>query len=191
MTITAEPMWRCFVAIPLPGDVREVLERAVAPWRAELDARWTEPGDWHTTLHFVGSVAPDRIPALSASLAADLAAEAPFAAAIDGLGAFPSVARATVPVCLLSDPLRRLQRLARIASGAVTSVLGHAGQERRRFRPHVTLARLRRPMSVADWLRARSAPTAAVSVREACLMRSGLGGHPARYDVVARFPLTA
>lgn len=192
MTTVAEPAWRCFVAIPLPTDVRDVLQRTVAPWRAELDtARWTEPDDWHTTLHFVGSVAPDRIPALSASLAADFASEATFVTATDGLGAFPSAARATVLVCLLADPLRRLQRLAAIASRAVTSVLGDAGQEHRWFRPHVTLARLRRPTPVAEWLGGRSAPAAPLSVREACLMRSRLGRHPARYDVVARFPLAA
>ena len=191
MTTTGEPMWRCFVAIPLSADVRGALEQTVAPWRTELDARWTEPDDWHSTLHFVGAVAPDRIPALSASLAADLAGETPFVAATDGLGAFPSAVRATVIVCLLADPLRRLQRLSRVVSGAVTSVLGDVGLEHRRFRPHVTLARLRRPTSVADWLRGRSAPEAPLPVREACLMRSRLGRHPARYDVVARFPLTA
>ncbi len=184
-------MWRCFVAVPLPDDVRDVLAEAVGPWRAELDARWTEAHSWHTTLHFVGWVAPERIPALTASLAADLAGEASFMAATHGLGAFPSPSRATVLVCLLADPLRRLQRLARLASGAVRSVLGDVGEEHRRFRPHVTLARLRRPTPLGDWLRGHAAPAATLPVAETCLMRSRLGGHPARYDVIARFPLSA
>ena len=91
--------WRCFVAVPLPEDLRLDLTNDVTAWRAEPDApdlRWTDPAGWHLTLAFLGWIDAE----LSEDVLARLVAPAKNARQADltagGLGAFPSPRRARV-----------------------------------------------------------------------------------------------
>ncbi|HEX6475430.1 MAG TPA: hypothetical protein VF114_10150, partial [Candidatus Limnocylindria bacterium] len=51
--------WRCFVAVPLPADLRTALSEWVSGIRQdaalEADWRWTDPDGWHDTLDFLGA----------------------------------------------------------------------------------------------------------------------------------------
>ena len=52
---------RLFVAINLPDDVRRAVDEAVEVVRErDMPARWTDPGQYHVTLKFIGEVRPDR-----------------------------------------------------------------------------------------------------------------------------------
>ena len=179
--------WRCFVAVLVPDEIRAPLDAAIAPARRELDASWTDPSGWHVTLDFLGPVRPDAIGQLDRAVSKAVSGERRFVARTGGLGAFPSPGRARVLFYGLSAPGHALERLAAATAGAVAPLLG--ARETVRFRPHVTLARLRRPQAVGEWLTAKTVPSCAFEVADACLMRSHLGRGPARYEVVARFPL--
>jgi 2'-5' RNA ligase len=68
--------------------------------------------------------------------------------------------------------------------------LGFARDERV-FRPHVTLARLKRPADVRELLRAAEVTPHEVQISEVVLFRSHLGPEGSRYEVVAKSPLMA
>ena len=177
---------RLFIAIPLPEPVR----RALLGLRSGLPgARWVEPEAMHLTLRFLGEVDEDEAEDIDAALAA---IDAPaFELAISGIGCFQSRRRVrSVWVGLeRSEPLARLQ-------GKVESAVVRAGfePEGRKFKPHVTLARMKNTpaghvgayMETHDTFAVAPFPAAAFT-----LVRSHLGRDGAHYEVLAEYPLQA
>jgi 2'-5' RNA ligase len=135
---------RLFAAVALP----EPVERAAGEWLASLEAgfgrgvRWVRPEGLHLTLHFFGAVPAEARPQIEAALAAGVAAGGgPFELALEGLGAFPSPARARVVWVGAAGPgVERLVRLQRAVAEAVAA----AGfpLEQRPFHAHLTLGRV-------------------------------------------------
>lgn len=166
---------RLFVALHLPADVRAHADRALRRVRAELpDLRWVPPERWHLTLAFFGDVADARLDATRDRVARRVVGLSPVALRLAGAGSFD---RRALWLGVDGDlvPLRRL-------AGALSV-------ERRPYRPHLTVARLRGPVD----------PSAAVGALATYagpgwesstvhLVRSRLGPHPT-YEDVAVFPL--
>jgi len=128
-------MPRTFLAIDLPEPVRQALQHA-RPQRA-VGVRPVRENQLHLTLHFLGEVHNDQLPVLlDAMKAIQFAA---FELTIAGIGRFPPRGQATVVWAGLttSDALQSLHQ-------QIGTALLNAGfrVERRRYRPHVTLARL-------------------------------------------------
>jgi 2'-5' RNA ligase len=182
-----------FVAIVPPEPVVEDLEEFLGPRRdATRDTqplRWTLPEHWHLTLAFAGSV-PDRsYDDLVARLERAAAKRSPVAARVAGGGAFPNVGRARV---LFAGVDTDAEELRRAATGA-RAALAKAGVEvdGQRFRPHLTLARMRRPVEATNWVRLLDAYSGPPwQVEEVCLVASHLGEGPRRrprYEVVETF----
>ena len=191
MTQSAAPRpWRCFVAVPLPNDLREALRAWVAGVRRDAahdsDWRWTDPEGWHITLAFLGATSPDAVAGIAERLSADLAGRTGFSVTSGGIGAFPSRSRARVLWYGIQDAEHRLADLARLVR---TSTGTDAAAP---FRPHVTLARARdRRGSPLPTLPVERLPAAEVPVTGVVLMRSHLGGGPSRYEALAEIPLLA
>lgn len=127
-------MNRLFVAIDLPDEVREQLaslERGIP------GARWIPPENLHLTLRFIGEVANDVMEDVAHALSN--VEEPAFELSLAGVGHFEKRAR---PTTLWADvePNPALNRL----QGRIESALQRVGlePEGRRFRPHITLARL-------------------------------------------------
>jgi RNA 2',3'-cyclic 3'-phosphodiesterase len=132
---------RSFIAIDLPGAIRAALaaeqgrlRAACGPGRA---IRWTRPEGLHLTLKFLGEVAVERLPEVTAALES-LGAFEPFEVEVGGFGFFPSARRPRVFWVGLDAP-PALAGLAARVEAAMASV-GFA-PEGRPFRPHLTLAR--------------------------------------------------
>lgn len=125
---------RLFVALDLPDTLRA---RLAAMATAIPGARWVPAENHHLTLRFIGEVAPDQAEEIDHALAA-LRGRA-FLLTLAGVGTFRKAGRDTQlwVGTARSEPLERLQAKIEIA-------LQRAGlpPERRRFQPHVTLARL-------------------------------------------------
>lgn len=135
---------RCFLALPVPAEVRARLAEAQRRLRAQLPgARFVRPDDLHLTLRFYGELAPERVARLTAELEAALAGTAGFDVALEGLGGFPSRQRARVVWAGVVEGGRALYELFRRCEAAAARVPLPA--EERPFHPHVTLARLREP----------------------------------------------
>ena len=175
--------WRCFVAVPIGEALRNELRSAVDGWRGQTDLRWSDPDGWHVTLAFLGSIPAASVPALVERLVAVAVANPVVSVRTGGIGAFPAPARARVAWYGIRD---EGGHLAHCASDVAIALGLDATQP---FRPHLTLARARNPVDLRSWLASAAAPEGVLDVDRLTLMRSHLGGGPARYETVATMAL--
>src|SRR6476660_9556597 len=126
-------MPRLFVALPIPEEIADDL---LALQSGVPDARWIAPENFHVTLCFAGEVHGAMMRDFEEELS-DIASPR-FAVALAGVAQFSSgkQPRALVATVERSDRLQWLQQ-------KVSTVARNCGieVERRKFRPHVTLAR--------------------------------------------------
>ena len=189
---------RMFVAITPPDDVREHLADFLAP-RAGMP--WIDTAQWHLTLAFLASVPEHRTDDLVETLTRSAARRLPCRLALAGAGAFPSVERATVlwlgldvdgiPASAPGAPETEVHRLAVNARAAGTAI--GAPPDGKRFVPHLSLARLTRPIEATKWLRVLDTYRSPAWRLDAIdLVASYLGEGPhrrPRYETVATIPL--
>lgn len=149
--LNPEPV-RAFIALPLPPDWTAALAATVAQLRSSIPAgvvRWANPDGIHLTLQFLGNthatLIPDIIAALTRHLtgpiAGPAAVPAPPVLTLSGLGAFPSGDRPRVIWAGVSGDLHALAALRQSALHA-TAELGWP-EDKRPFRPHLTIGRVR------------------------------------------------
>lgn len=149
----------------------------------------------HLTLHFLGNVPPADVDALANRLASSTRELPRFDVSAEGVGAFPSFSRPQVLWAgITGDALPNLIAL-QTTTGSELKGLGIAVEDRQ-FHPHLTVARVRRPIRgparkpFRDWQeRWRGAHFGTIPVDRTTLFRSELGGGPPRYSVIAKFEL--
>lgn len=178
-------MIRLFAAVAVPPDIAEGLTRRQ---QGLPGARWRPVDSLHITLRFYGDV-PERT-------ADDLDAELgrihcpAFELTLERAGAFGEGhhSRAVWAGVAESQPLRDL-------AGKCESAARRAGlkSEGRAYRPHVTLAYLRRsePDRIAAWIRNHNLlHSPAFPVNSFGLYSSWSGPDGSRYDLEREYPLT-
>ena len=175
---------RVFIASPVPEEAQIALGAAAAPLREEQSPRlrWLQPCGWHLTLKFVGDVDAAMLPAL-ARIAAHASQAFPMNLIFNRIELFPHSSRPLVLAATGSTPEALLKSAADI--DRQTTALGIA-PERRPFRSHVSLARIRgrRPLSLPTL-----ACDVAVRFSSCVLMESIPTSSGRRYQPVAE-PLT-
>lgn len=124
---------RLFIALWPDAGVRDALQRWQAAWGPALvSASPVRPERLHLTLHFLGDVAVDRLPALMAALALPLT---PFELRFGHTEMWPHGVAVLRP-----DPVP--EELLQLHGALRTALQALALRtENRPFRPHVTLAR--------------------------------------------------
>ena len=134
---------RCFIAIGLPDEIKEGLVQLQAQLKSgnQPGVKWVDPYGIHLTLKFLGSVAADRIDPITGAMGEAAQGIPPFRLKVEGLGVFPSLRRVQVVWVGVSGEVDRLAQLQQRIESNLAG-LGFA-PERRRFTPHLTLARLR------------------------------------------------
>ena len=171
-------LWRCFVAVPIGDSLRLPLAEVVEGWKGD-GLRRTDPANWHLTVAFLGQTDPDRVASIVAVMEKVASAHGPMHVRTGGLGAFPAPGRARVLWYGVEDPAGELAALARDLHSELGAEM--AGP----YRPHLTVARARRdPVNLASWLADASAPEGELVVDRLDLMRSHVGGGPARYEAI-------
>ncbi|MDF2092917.1 RNA 2',3'-cyclic phosphodiesterase [Knoellia sp. 3-2P3] len=184
---------RMFVAVVPPDEALDDLADYLEPRQeAGAELRWTDPNQWHVTLSFMGEV-PDRVvEPLVERLGRRASRFAPETVRIEGAGAFPNPYRARVLWAGVAEDVDGGLRSLATGIRHACSAAG-AAPEGGRFHPHVTLARLRRPMEATRWLRVLEGYAGpAWTAGEVSLIASHLGegrGNRPRYEEVATFPL--
>jgi RNA 2',3'-cyclic 3'-phosphodiesterase len=139
---------RLFVAVNGPQHFLDDLATRLDAWRRELPLAWTHPSTWHLTLMFLGEWPAERLPALRVALAAEVAEHAPFTVQPGRLDAFPDL-RAPRVLFLQFTPHDGgpLHALAAGVRARVESTWPAGPQDRKAFKPHLTLARIKSPLS--------------------------------------------
>jgi len=176
-------MPRLFTGFELP----ERVVAAVALARGGVPgARWIEPADYHITLRFMGEV--DARTAHEVAEALSEVRRAPIPVRFDGLGWFGGdkpralIAHVKPDPALIELQAEHERRVRRIG----------LAPETRKFKPHVTLARLRgvRVAAVADFLGSRGRlEVEAFTAERFVLYSSKDGGGGGPYLVEAAYPL--
>jgi 2'-5' RNA ligase len=182
----ARPL-RLFVAIDLPEDVRELVDRGVAPLRERYPrARWVPVRNQHVTLKFLGATWPRLLDRVLGAVGAVAARHRPFETRVAGLGAFPSPRRARVLWAGLEDPAGRL---AAIATGLDAELAAEFPPERRPFAAHLTVARFDPPVRLEDDLPEIGLESRPFEVAWLVVYRSHLQRPAPVYEAIATFPL--
>ena len=178
-------MARLFVALPLPASVKRSLEPMA---RGLGDVRWLGEDQQHVTLRFIGELDNGRLEEVAETLA--LVEGAPFDLRLTGLGHFPPRGEPRV----LWVGVERSAELARLKR-RIDRVLAAIDllPENRKFTPHVTLARIRGPLSrerLGTWLMRHSLyRSEAFAVSDFHLYSSWLKADGAQHLIEASYEL--
>lgn len=185
---------RLFAALLPPPAVVEDLDAVVRALRALPDAdrlRWTPREGRHLTLAFYGEVGEESLPELRDRLGRAAHRSRPLNLRLRGGGRFGDRALWAGA----TGDLHALRRLAQAATAAGRR-LGVIGDEGRRFRPHLTLARTRgggwdlrpyvaalEPFESAEWQAGR------LTLVRSHLPGGGVPGEQPRHEPLTSWPL--
>jgi 2'-5' RNA ligase len=176
---------RLFVALDLPWELKERLSDLATGLPG---ARWIPPDNYHLTLRFIGEVPPHRAEEIDHALAC--LRTRGFSVTFTGLGVFEKAGRPTT----LWVGVERNPQLDHLRA-KVETALQRIGleAERRRFNPHVTLARLDGTVveaKLAAWVAARNLFRAdPVPVEHFTLFSSRIGKEQAVYTPEVEYAL--
>jgi 2'-5' RNA ligase len=145
---------RSFIAVSPDAATREQLAALVAPLRATFEGvRWVRDPHLHITLAFLGDLDGARLQSVIESVRPVIAALPAFRLSLAGGGAFPDWSRPRV-VWLGSPDAASLTALAT----GVRAACERAGWKAEgRFTPHLTIGRMKRPLSAEERGRLRKA----------------------------------
>ena len=187
-------MTRTFIALDLNKELQRFLGVIISQASQELpDLRWVEPAGIHLTLAFLGELSDDQL-AEAVDATEEAAQKAiPFEYRLKGLGVFGSTHQPRVIWMGVEDlpsgkiqgsPLQQLHRV-------LTKELELRGfeTEKRPFSPHLTLARIKQPLSPVEQQRLQrllhskqaGASSPFYRVNQLCVMKSELSRAGAKY----------
>jgi RNA 2',3'-cyclic 3'-phosphodiesterase len=176
---------RLFVAaIPPPA-----LARRLADATAELvppQLRPTPAENVHLTIHFLGDVAPDVVPALTTALAAACVHHAPTELTVEAIA--PGPPRRPRMLWGTATAAPAYEALVNAVAAAAAPYAPDA-RVPRPGTPHPTLARPRGRAALRDWPAPRPVRDGRITVTELALVRSELGPHGPRHTTLATLPL--
>jgi 2'-5' RNA ligase len=181
--------WRVFCAIELPAEVRARLEDHVRRLRKEVSdaaASWSRVENIHLTLKFFGNVEVKRIEKISAAAQRAVKEFTSFQILVGETGVFPRPSRPQVLWIGVSDPSGQLNALQEKFENECAAE-GFA-KEDRAYRPHLTIARLRKPESARSLSEAHlklQFAAVQVVVKELVVFRSELSPKGSKYTVIS------
>ena len=135
---------RSFLAFELPLEIKGVVARVSDELRqSTLDAKWVKPVNIHLTVVFMGNIETDDIPAIGEEAKKVCSTHGAFDISLNGMGCFPNTRKPRVIWLGLDGDLERMSCFR----DALQERLIPFGikEEKRRFKPHLTLGRFRRP----------------------------------------------
>ena len=154
-----------------------------APWR------WIRPENYHFTLKFLGEVDAGLVEPLRGAARAAASRVRPFRLKMGAIGGFPKLEKPRVIFYGIEEGFVPLRDLA----GRIEEECADIGfaREKRKFKAHLTLARVKRPVpdDVIDLLSAFPAldESAVLDADHFILMKSTLTPSGAVYEEIGRF----
>ena len=148
--MNGEQVLRLFVAVELPSEVRNDLQRVVDELRAQVRGpfRWVKVSGIHLTLKFLGAVPASRTAEIGDVLEGVVVGEQLFMLELSEASVFPEHGSPRVVWIGLAGDVQALTGVQK----RVESAMGALGfpEERRQFTPHLTLARVRNPLGRSE-----------------------------------------
>lgn len=174
---------RLFIAIELPKDLKDEIEALHKP----IDGiRWQSAEQVHITLKFLGDTSCEQLADLKTKLK-DIQSPA-FHLEIKGLDKFPAKGIPKVIWVGVSEAPKLMQLQTRVEDASL-----EAGfiKERHTFKPHITLARVKKEGEIAayQFLRKRFTYSKEIEINHFTLFQSHLSAEGARHEVVKRYSL--
>ena len=185
---------RTFIAVEAAPPIRkralELIER-LRPTQANV--KWVGAAELHWTLKFLGDVTPLELPDLCDALEEAASDVPPFEIGAIGAGAFPEISRPRTVWLGVGEGEAEFVALHDRIKDALAP-LGFR-EEQRRFRPHLTLGRVRRSPEGVDELGQLIAdhatfPGGQMTVSELVIFSSRLERHGPVYEALSRVPLS-
>lgn len=184
---------RSFLAFELPPDIKREIDQISHEVRhLNLDAKWIKPENIHLTVIFMGNVNEEDIPHIIPAIDNVASQYMTFDISLGGMGLFPDIRRPRVIWLGLSGDIEGLASLRDNLQMPLKSF--GIKQEKRVFKPHLTLGRFRKPVkeqailkSVIDDYSSISGPSGKLD--ELVLFKSELKPGGAVYTRLHSWPL--
>jgi RNA 2',3'-cyclic 3'-phosphodiesterase len=184
-------MTRTFIALEQDESLRRHLSETIRRMVQALpQLKWVDPAGIHLTLAFLGELTDEQL--AKAVQASDLAAQqvSPFRYRLAQLGTFSSPRQPRVIWAGVDEPTGKLTRLHRLL-GRELEQRDFEG-EARPFSPHLTLARVKEPLSSTELQTLQrlladpqlNAPSPYYHAQHICVMKSELSRSGARYTLL-------
>jgi RNA 2',3'-cyclic 3'-phosphodiesterase len=195
-------MTRTFIALELNEEIQQFLDEIIHQLLQALpDVRWVDPHGIHLTLAFLGELDDEQLGEAFHAVEAAAQKATPFEYRIKGLGIFGSQQQPRVIWIGVEDlpsgkiqgsPLHYTHRL-------LSKELGSRGfaLDKRPFSPHLTLARIKQPLSLDARQRLQrllhsglaATSSAIYPVQSLCVMKSELSRSGAKYTCLKEYTL--
>jgi 2'-5' RNA ligase len=193
-----EESYRLFIALPVPEEVKDAIERTQSELRQQLPragVSWTKRAQFHLTLKFLGNIPAGSVKVLVDSVQSACAGVPTLGLQAKGIGCFPNGKSPRVVWVGVQDDRNLLPDLQRTIDGAVREFTEQKAEGR--FTGHVTLGRVkhldRSEAATLGSLVARRAETVfgGWTGDEVEIIRSELSSGGSRYTTLAKAPLLA
>ncbi len=186
------PVRRIFVAIDISEDVRGRVAAYISRLRLgfpDVPVKWESPEKLHLTMRFVGDVDDSGLDAVRSQVETAAGFLQPFMISISGTGAFENRGRAVLWIGAEAVDAAKYQNpIQRIAS-----LLDLDGVAKRRFRPHLTIARIKNSNEASGLInehRHQSLDAGECEVNSLTLYESKLLPSGSVYSVIRKYPFT-
>lgn len=175
-------MIRTFIAFKLPDNVKDRLAGVISGLKARSGpVKWVRPEGLHVTIKFLGNMEEGLVDPLSRGIDRIAAAFPPAHVRLSGIGAFPDMRRPRViwaglkgDTSIMADIAAQVDRMC--------ATLGME-PEKRPFKAHVTMGRLKVPSVVNS---AQEIPDEDFVISDVVLYKSELSPAGARYVILHR-----
>lgn len=189
-------MTRTFIALEQDESLQRHLSETIRQMAHALPRlKWVAPASIHLTLAFLGELDDEQL--AKAVQASDLAAQqiSPFRYRLAQLGAFGPTRQPRVVWAGVDEPTGKLTRLHRLLSRELEQ--RGFGVEMRPFSPHLTLARVKEPLSSTELQTLQllladqqlNTPSLWYHAQHLCVMKSELSRSGAIYTRLHNSPL--
>ncbi|MFC1822787.1 RNA 2',3'-cyclic phosphodiesterase [Thermodesulfobacteriota bacterium] len=134
---------RSFLAFDLPAEIKNTIARVLGEMKkTPLDVKWVKADNIHLTTVFMGNIQVESMKDIGEEIRLVCLRYGPFDIALRGMGLFPGRSSPRVLWLGLTGDLERLAQFRDDLQGALRSF--GIKQEKRKFKPHLTLGRFRR-----------------------------------------------
>jgi 2'-5' RNA ligase len=183
---------RCFIAIPLPSEIRDAIDNYLKELKKLTDAvKWVKTAHIHLTLKFFGEIKVAKVQSIKQCLSDINNTISPFILSVNGSGCFPNKRKPRVFwLGLGAQGLSDLERMYHWLESRLATI--DFEKEKRRFAPHLTLGRVKYDDDFSPlFAYLAQMPFSALSfqVDELALIRSRLYPDGAQYTTLEKFSL--